>query len=49
MKPIGEFQRSYGDYERLCQSFKEVNQFFSTSGASVYIIDIEKMGGARRA
>lgn len=44
LTPIGELQRKYPNYERLCSGFEHVNIFFSRTIASAFDIDILKWG-----
>jgi hypothetical protein len=42
LTPIGELQKEYSNYEKLCQGFKKVNVFFSGEFAKEFGIDVEK-------
>ena len=42
LTPIGELQKEYMNYEKLCKGFKKVNEFFSGEFAKEFGIDIEK-------
>lgn len=42
LTPIGELQKEYPDYKRLCSDFMKVNNFFKDSIADEFKIDTEK-------
>jgi len=42
LNPIGQFQKDYYAYEKLCSDFKHVNDFFSSTIAEYFKIDISK-------
>ncbi|MBD7939682.1 MULTISPECIES: hypothetical protein [Cytobacillus] len=44
MKPIGELQQSYHDYEQLTTDFEKLNKFFTEQVAAEFDINIEKWG-----
>lgn len=44
LTPIGELQKKYPSYEKLCDGFQEVNKFFVDEFATEFEIDIQKWG-----
>lgn len=44
LKPIGELQKEYMNYEKLCQGFIEVNELFINKIANKFEIDVKKWG-----
>ncbi len=44
LKPIGELQKNYSNYEKLCNDFMFINDFFVHKIAKRFEIDIEKWG-----
>lgn len=42
LTPIGELQKEYVNYKKLCKDFEAVNQFFVNEIAGNFEIDIEK-------
>ncbi|MEQ6390814.1 hypothetical protein RZN22_16090 [Bacillaceae bacterium S4-13-58] len=44
LKPIGELQKEYGNYEEFCRDFQEINKFFVTKVSDTFNVNIEKWG-----
>lgn len=44
LKPIGELQKKYHNYDELCNDFQKINEFFSQKIALKFEINIEKWG-----
>jgi len=44
LKPIGELQKNYHNYDELCNDFDKVNKFFSEKIAKEFEINVEKWG-----
>lgn len=44
LTPIGELQKEYGNYDKLCRDFEEVNKYFINKIASKFEIDLQKWG-----
>lgn len=42
LMPIGELQKEYVNYKKLCCDFKKVNEFFINKVANEFEIDLEK-------
>jgi hypothetical protein len=42
LEPIGKLQRGYGNYAKLCDDFRKINEFFIRSVAHEFNIDVDK-------